>query len=118
MGAPPPIAIQCECGDERTVDYGGSWTCERCGRRWDTRQIPETEYLARLRRMRWFRLELVAVLVLAVAVFVPLIVFVDPSYLFLALIASGGLVFLYMPFWRRRVRRAVADAPTWDLRPE
>ena len=27
-------------------------------------------------------------------------------------------MFLYMPFWRRRVRNAVAEAPSWELRPE
>jgi hypothetical protein len=37
--------------------------------------------------------------------------------LFVALIASFAFVTFYMPFWRRRVRRAVADAPTWELHP-
>jgi hypothetical protein len=118
MGAPPPITIRCECGEERSVPFGQTWTCERCGRSWDTDQIPAHEYLARVRRMRRFRVELFGLLALGLAVFVPLILFVDPSVLFLALFASFAFIAFYMPFWRRRVRRAVGDAPTWELHPE
>jgi hypothetical protein len=115
---PPPISISCECGEARSIPYGQAWACERCGRRWDTRQIPEHEYVARLRRMRRFRVEPLGLLVLAVAVFVPLIVFVDTGVIFLAGVIAFAFIIFYMPFWRRRVRRAVADAPNWDLRPE
>ena len=68
--------------------------------------------------MRRFRLEVIGFALLAAAVFVPLIVFVDDSYVFLALLAGFAWMFLYMPFWRRRVRRAAADAPRWQLRSE
>lgn len=100
------------------MPFGETWTCERCGRVWDTQQIPAAEYLARVRRMRWFRVELFGLLALGLAVFVPLIFFVDPNVLFLALLASFVFIAFYMPFWRRRVRRAVADAPAWELHPE
>jgi hypothetical protein len=118
MGAPPPISIRCECDEERSVPYGETWTCEGCGRRWDTRQIPAEEYFARLRRMRLFRVEVLGLLTLGIAVFVPLIVFVDPSLIFLAGITSFAFIVLYMPSWRRRVRRAAADPPKWELHPE
>ena len=36
----PPIAVTCECGEKRDLRYGEEWTCEECGRRWDTNQIP------------------------------------------------------------------------------
>ena len=100
------------------MPFGETWTCERCGRVWDTQQIPAEEYLARVRRMRWFRVELFGLLALGLAVFVPLILFVDPNVLFLALLASFVFIAFNMPFWRRRVRRAVADAPAWELHPE
>jgi hypothetical protein len=118
MGAPPPITINCECGEQRSVPFGETWTCERCGRRWDTQQIPAHEYLARVRRMRRFHLELFGLLAVGIAVFVPLIVFVNTSVLFLALFVSFAFIAFYMPFWRRRLRRAAADAPKWELRPE
>src|SRR5436190_11866917 len=84
MASRPPIKIDCECGEGRSVPYGESWTCERCGRRWDTRQIPEAEYFGRLRRMRRFRVEIVGLVGLGLAVFVPLILFVYPALIFLA----------------------------------
>jgi hypothetical protein len=68
--------------------------------------------------MRRFQIELVLWAVLMLAVFVPLVLFVDGGYVFLALIAGLAWMFLYMPFWRRRVRRAAANAPRWELHPE
>ena len=118
MGARPPITIRCECGEERSVPYGETWICERCGREWNTRQIPAEEYAARLRRMRLFRLEPLGLFALGLVVFAPLIFFVDTRVLFLALFASFAFITFYMPFWRRRIRRALADAPRWELRPE
>jgi hypothetical protein len=114
----PPIAITCECGAAGSVPLGETWACEECGRRWSTAQIPADEYRRRLRSLRRFKLEAGAILVVLAAVFVPLIVLVDQSVIFLAAIASFGYLFLYMPFWRRRVRRAVRDAPRWQLTPE
>ena len=118
MGAPPPITIECECGERRSVPFGETWTCDQCGRRWDTRQIPAHEYQARVRRMRRFHVELITILAAGIAVFVPLILFVDLSVIFLAFFASFAFIAFYMPYWRRRLRRAVADAPKWELRPE
>src|SRR5437870_2590340 len=39
----PPITIRCECGESRDVAYGELWRCERCGRSWNTQQIPAEE---------------------------------------------------------------------------
>ena len=39
-------------------------------------------------------------------------------FIFLGIIVALAWMFLYMPFWRRRVRRAVAEAPRWELHPE
>ena len=68
--------------------------------------------------MRRFHVELFALLALGIAVFAPLIVFVNVTVLFLALFASFAFIAFYMPFWRRRVRRAIADAPSWELHPQ
>ena len=40
----PPIAVTCECGEKHDAAYGEVWACERCGRRWDTNQIPRAQY--------------------------------------------------------------------------
>ena len=68
--------------------------------------------------MRRFELEVIGFGVLILALFVPLVLFVSSAYLLLGLMVAAAWMFLYMPFWRRRVRRAAAEAPQWDLRPE
>jgi Flp pilus assembly protein TadB len=115
---PPPITIDCECGERREVAYGEIWACERCGRRWNTQQIPAEEYEGLLRQMRRFRMEVLGFALVAAAVLVPLIVFVNASFIFLAPIAAAIWLFLYLPNWRRRARRAARDAPRWELHPE
>lgn len=114
----PPITIQCDCGTAKLVSYGETWECPECGRRWNTGQIPASEYAGLLRRMRRYKLELIGLTLAVLAVFVPLIVFVDQSIVFLAGIVAFALVFLYLPFWRRRIRRAASEAPRWELEPE
>jgi Flp pilus assembly protein TadB len=114
----PPITIECECGERREVAYGELWQCERCGRRWNTQQIPEAEYEGLLRSMRRFRLEVLGFALAAAAVLIPLIVFVSPGFIFIAPLAAAAWLFLYLPHWRRKVRRAAGDAPRWDLHPE
>jgi hypothetical protein len=115
---PPPITIECECGERKEVAYGEVWQCERCGRRWNTNQIPAAEYEGLMSTMRRFRLEVLAFAVAAAAVLVPLIVFVNPAFIFLAPIAAAMWLFLYLPNWRRRARRAASGSPRWELHPE
>jgi len=114
----PPIAIRCECGGEAAVPYGERWTCPECGRGWNTAQIPAAEYARRNRQMNRYRLEILACAALLLVVFVPLVLFVSSGYLFLGIIVMLAWMFFYMPFWRRRVRRAAANAPRWELTPE
>jgi hypothetical protein len=114
----PPITINCECGETESVPYGERWECERCGRRWNTQQIPAEEYEGLLRRMRRLRLHVLGFALAVAAVLVPLIVFVSASFIFLAPMAAFLWIFLYLPFWRRSVRRAAASAPRWELHPE
>ena len=114
----PPITIDCECGERREVPYGELWQCERCGRRWNTTQIPAAEYEGLLRTMRRFRLEVLAFALVAAAVLVPLIVFVSAAFIFLAPLAAAVWLFFYLPSWRRKVRRAAHDAPRWEIHPE
>ncbi len=115
---PPPITISCECGQAKEVAYGERWQCERCGRRWNTEQIPAAEYEGLLRSMRRFRLEVLGFALVAAAVFIPLIVFVSAGFIFVAPMAAAIWLFVYVPFWRRKVRRAAHNAPRWELHPE
>jgi hypothetical protein len=114
----PPITITCECGETESVVYGERWECESCGRRWNTQQIPAEEYEGLLRRTRRLRLHVLGFAAAVAAVLVPLIVFVNASFIFLAPIAAFLWIFLYLPFWRRSARRAARSSPRWELHPE
>lgn len=110
--------ITCDCGKAARVPYGAAWTCEECGRRWNTAQIPREEYEGLLRAVRRFRIQVFGFLALMAAVFVPLVIFVNDGFLFLAFLAAFAWITLYMPRLRRKVRGVAADAPEWHLRPE
>jgi hypothetical protein len=117
MGA-PPITIACDCGEMKHVAYGETWECERCGRRWNTGQIPADEYQGLIRDMRRMRIVPIGVAAGTTLVFGLLALFVAES-LFLLLPLVLGMWFLwYMPWWRRKIRRRARSGPKWNLHPE
>jgi hypothetical protein len=115
----PPIAVTCECGEKRDLRYGEAWTCERCGRRWDTSRIPREQYEAVRRTQLRFRVLPVALgaLVAALAIFFTLTGNVFSVFFLLPVGLSVWFVFL-RPMHRRRYRAAIADLPRWELHPE
>ena len=115
----PPISVTCECGVKHDLRYGEAWTCERCGRRWDTRQIPREQYEAVRRTQLRFRVlpVVVGLLVATLAVFFTLTGNIF-SVFFLLPVALGAWFVFLRPIHRRRYRRAIADLPRWELRPE
>ena len=68
--------------------------------------------------MRQCKLEAIGVAAVIGAILVPLIVFVNMSFIFLTPIIAAAWLFLYLPRWRRRVRAAARNAPRWELHPE
>jgi len=115
----PPITITCECGEKRNLRYGEEWQCERCGKRWDTRQIPAEQYEA-IRRLQWrFRLVpiVLGLLVAALAIFFTLTGNVFNVFVLLPLAMVVWFSFV-RPAHQRRYRRAIADLPRWELRPQ
>jgi Flp pilus assembly protein TadB len=114
----PPITIRCECGERKYVAYGERWRCERCGRSWDTNQIPAADYEGLLRRMRRHKLEAIAAAAIAAAVLVPLIVLVSARFITLVPAAMAIWLFVFLPYWRRRYRRTARGAPRWELHPD
>src|SRR3954466_12904752 len=117
--APPPIAVTCECGSKHDAAYGEVWTCDRCGRRWDTNQIPREDYdVIRRTQLRFRALPvLFGVLVASVALFFILTHNTFSVFFLLPVALSVWFVFL-RPVHRRRYRRAIADLPRWELKPE
>jgi Flp pilus assembly protein TadB len=114
----PPITINCDCGELRHVTYGDRWQCEQCGRTWNTAQIPADEYWGILRGMRRHRLTVIGVAVGVGLTFTLLAVFVAESLFLLMPAVLAAWFILYMPFWRRKVRRQARNLPKWNLRPE
>src|SRR2546423_14435880 len=103
--AKPPITISCECGEQRDVAYGERWQCEKCGRSWNTAQIPAEEYEQLLRSIRRHKLEILALGAAVAAVLTPLIVFVSAPFLALVPLLMALWLFLVLPRWRWRYRR-------------
>jgi len=116
--AKPPITISCECGESRQVAYGERWVCERCRRSWNTEQIPAEEYAGLLRRVRRYRLEAIFLAAILAAILVPLIVVVNPTFIFATPMVAAAWLFLYLPRWRRKIRGAARSSPQWELHPE
>lgn len=114
----PPITVACECGELKHVPYGETWQCERCGRRWNTAQIPAEEYWGPLREFRRERLVLIGIAFALAAVFALLAVLVSERLFLLFPVVLGVWLIWYMPMWRRRMRRRARDLPKWQLRPE
>lgn len=112
----PPITIACECGTLKHVPYGEVWSCEDCGRRWDTRQIPPEEYYGLMREMRRLRLFPIAIALGFLVVFGALALFVSEGLFILLPIVLAFWFILYMPWWRRKVRRRARAGPRWELR--
>ena len=115
----PPIAVTCECGEKRDLRYGEEWTCESCGRRWDTNQIPPDQYQAIRRTQLRFRVlpVLYGLGVLSLAMFFTLTGNIFSVFVLLPLALMFWFYFI-RPAHRRRYRRAVAELPRWELRPQ
>jgi hypothetical protein len=114
----PPIRIRCDCGEEASVRYGERWECPSCGRAWNTAQIPVEEYRGILRALRRYRLAAIGAALAVLAAYLPLVLLTSPGIILTAPILLGGLAILLGPFWKRRVRRAIAERPRWDLHAE
>jgi hypothetical protein len=115
----PPISVTCECGEKRELAYGEDWTCESCGRHWDTNQIPAEQYGAIRRTQMRFRVLPVVygLLVAGGAIFFTL---TGNIFSVIILLPFSMLLWFYFiqPVHRRRYRRAIAELPRWELRPD
>jgi len=114
----PPIRVQCECGEARSLAYGERWTCESCGRVWNTERIPAEEYGSLVRDLRRYKLEMLVAAVLALGVLLVLVFFVDESLVFVVPVFLAALAIFYGPIWKKKVRRRIAERPRWNLEPE
>lgn len=114
----PPITVKCDCGLVEYVPYGDAWECPKCGRRWNTNQIPAEEYHGILTQMKRYRLQAIGVAACFGVVFAVGALVMGQRVMLFVPFVMGGWFFFYMPQWRRKVRAAARNLPTWQLRPE
>jgi hypothetical protein len=115
----PRITLTCRCGEVRYLHYGERWTCEKCGRTWDTRRIPLEQYAAiRATQLRYRRVP-AAIALLALAAIVAAIVVGHAvgGLLLVAVVATSWSMF-FRPLHRRKYRAALAELPSWEIEPE
>ncbi len=115
----PPITLTCECGEKRYLRYGERWTCETCARSWDTGKIPLEQYAAIRRTQLRFRRVPLTISVLALICVVAFIIVGKAlgGLLLVAVVATTWSMF-FRPLHRRRYREALADLPTWQIKPD
>jgi hypothetical protein len=111
--------VTCECGGSAKLPYGEQWTCEGCGRAYDTGKVPREDYdVVRRTQLRYRALPIaVGVAVLVLGIFFTLTGNIVNVFILLPLALLSWVVFL-RPTHQRRYRRAIADLPRWDLRAD
>jgi Flp pilus assembly protein TadB len=115
----PRITLTCECGERRYLRYGERWTCEQCGRTWNTERIPVEQYAAiRATQLRYRRVPLIisALALVCIVVFV-IVGKAFGGLIIVALVATTWGMF-FRPMYQRRYREALADLPSWQIEPE
>ena len=112
------ITVRCDCGDVGYVPHGERWRCGKCGRTWNTAQIPADEYWGIMRDMRRLRISVMAT---AVGITVPIVALALILGLRLLILLPVLMTFwfmFYMPRWRRQVRERARNLTRWKLHPE
>ncbi|HEX4011179.1 MAG TPA: hypothetical protein VHX62_14265 [Solirubrobacteraceae bacterium] len=115
----PRITLACDCGEKRYLRYGERWTCEQCGKTWNTTRIPIEQYAAiRATQLRYRRVP-IAISVFALLAVVACIVVGKAlgGLLVVGVLATTWSMF-FRPLHRRKYRRALAELPTWKIKPE
>jgi len=119
--APPRITLRCDCGrSEAYVAYGERWTCESCGRTYDTKGIPAEDFEAIETLRRRYRIAGYAGVSLVAAFVLILALTAQEFQLFIGLPFILLVWFTYVrPFMRTRYRRRVGELQrTWTLKAE
>jgi hypothetical protein len=118
--AAPRITLRCDCGAEALVAYGERWTCESCGRTYDTTRIPAADFQAIQDLRRRYRVAGYIGVALIGAFVLLLALTAQEFQLFIGLPSVLLVWFIYVrPFMRTRYRRRVGELQRkWMLRAE
>ncbi len=115
----PMITITCDCNAVTDIAYGDRWTCDSCGKTWDTKQIPSADYDDLIRGIHRYRLIALGPPLLLAAVLIPLAVIEGLQFAFLLFVLVMAWGLLVIPQLRRRATTHMRNsAKSWKLRPE
>jgi len=115
----PLITLTCDCGSTVEIGYGAVWTCDACGKTWDTNRIPASEYGALVAAVRRYRLLVLGPPVVMAAVLIPLAVLSGLQFAFLLFVLVMGYGLLAVPQLRRRsAAQMQKSTKSWKLRSE
>ena len=115
----PRITLTCHCGRRNYLQYGERWTCEECGRTWNTLRIPREEYVElRRAQLRYRRVPIAVSVVSLVCIVAFVAVGKGLAGLVVVAFALTAWSMFARPLHRRRYREALARIPTWDIDPE
>jgi uncharacterized protein (DUF983 family) len=118
--AAPRITLRCDCGAEALVAYGARWTCESCGRTYDTNDIPAGDFAAIQAMRRRYRIAGYVGVAFVAALVLLLALTAQQYQLFIGLPFILILWFMYVrPVMRSRYRRRVGELQrSWTLKAE
>jgi hypothetical protein len=115
----PPITLTCDCGEKRYLRYGERWTCETCGKTWNTTRIPIEQYAAiRSTQLRYRRVPLAISVVALIAAVASIVAGQAVGGLLLVAVVATTWSLFFRPLHRRKYRAALAELPTWKIKPE
>jgi hypothetical protein len=115
----PRITLDCDCGERRYLRYGERWTCESCGKTWDTSRIPLDQYAAiRATQLRYRRVPIAICAAALVCVVAFIIVGKALGGLILIAVAATTWNIFFRPIYKRRYRAALEKLPIWKIKPE
>jgi hypothetical protein len=115
----PRITLSCHCGRTNYLQYGERWTCEECGRTWDTQRIPLEEYRELRRTQLRYRRVPIAMSAVALACIVTFLALGKGlAGLIVVAFAAAAWSMFARPLHRRRYREELARIPSWDIDPE
>lgn len=115
----PPISLTCDCGERRDLRYGERWTCETCGKTWNTSRIPVEQYAAiRATQLRYRRVPVAIAAFMLVCVIVCVVIGKALGGLLVVGVLATTWSMFFRPMHRRKYRRELAELPTWKIKPE
>ncbi len=114
----PHVTITCPCGEVLRIAYPQRRLC-RCGRGWNTAQIPLDDVTALRDTVRRYRRNEIAFVLVALGVTAALMAIARSAPLIVVFPAFVlAWVRWFRPWWRRRHQARLVGLPTWDLHPD